>query len=209
MWSRIKDTPLELEAYIMMSQNEIDGCQYHNNGHIEQMYQYLEDSYEPYDEALDWAVLFHDVVYDAQPEKELRSAQAFMEMSETVRGCAFGSNGKQRVYDLILATSSHKVLSEDVLLGNSAIIRADLHALTDKTETIKNFVKIMNESISLYGCSVKDFATNNIQFMSGLHQRMALNILTVDSEEEKQFYIDVQGGIDLTIRLAQAIKDVM
>jgi len=26
--------------------------------------QYLEDTDEPYDEALDWVVMFHDVVYD-------------------------------------------------------------------------------------------------------------------------------------------------
>lgn len=206
-WSRIQDTELATEAYILMNENAINGCVYHNNDHIYDMYQYLEETSVPYDEALDWAVMFHDVVYDELPDKELRSAQMFMEMSGVFRGCNLDETEKQRVYDLILATASHKVLSEDVLKGNNAIIRSDLHALTSKVKTIDNFTKIMKETIMLYVCSVEDFATNNIQFMSGLHERMSLNILVVD-EEERKFFDDVQSGIDLTIRLAQAIKDV-
>lgn len=206
MWSQIKDTELELEAYVLMNENEMNGCVYHNNWHIEDMYGYLEETNEPYDEALDWAILFHDVVYDELPDKELRSAQVFMEMSETYRGCNLDAAEKQRVYDLILATVSHKIVSENVLPGNKAIIRADLHALTIKIHTIQNFTKIMDESMNLYGCSVEEFATNNIQFMNGLHQTMALNILKVN-EEEKWFYQQVQNGIDLTIRIAQAVKD--
>lgn len=207
MWSRIQNTELATEAYLLMNENEINGCTYHNNNHIYEMYEYLEDTNVPYDEALDWAVMFHDIVYDELPDKELRSAQMFMEMVGVYRGCDLDETEKQKVYDLILATASHKVLSEDVLKGNNAIIRADLHALTSKVKTIDNFTKIMKESIMLYICSVEDFATNNIQFMNGLHQRMALNIMSVD-EEEKLFYQLVQSGIDLTIRLAQAIKDV-
>lgn len=206
MWSQIDHTELELEAYILMNENQISGCKYHNNNHIREMYQYLEEINEPYDEVLDWAVMFHDVVYDELPDKELRSAQAFMEMSERYRGCNLDTTEKQRVYDLILATASHKILSESVLPGNKAIIRADLHALTSKIHAIQNFTKIMNESMNLYGCSVEEFAENNIKFMEGLKERMMFNISVVDMDEE-YFYNEVINGINLTMNLAKAIKD--
>jgi hypothetical protein len=56
MWSRIQDTELATQAYLMMVDNAIVGCEYHNNDHIEQMYQYLEDTNEQYDECQlrDW-----------------------------------------------------------------------------------------------------------------------------------------------------------
>lgn len=205
MWSRIKDTELELQAYMIMNENQIRGCSYHNNNHIEDMYKYLSDTNEPYDEALDWAVLFHDIVYDSDPKKELRSAQLFMDFAQTYRGCVLNESEKMRVYDLILATASHTVISETVLPGNSAIIRADLHALTDKTETTKNFVKIMGESMALYKCTIEEFATNNINFMRDLRKRICLNSY-VDKDHE-EFYNKVSNGINLTIRLAKAIKD--
>ncbi len=205
MWSLIIDTPLELQAYIHMKENEINGCKYHNNTHINQMYQYLEDTNEPYDEALDWAVLFHDAVYDAEPDKELRSAKLFFEMSQKYPGCNLDVNGIDRVQFLIIETIAHEVTDEAYLKGSSAIIRADLHALADKVETIKNFLKIMIESMNLYKCSIEEFATNNITFMSRLRERVASNIL-VDKEHEI-FYNEIINGIDLTIRLAKSIKD--
>lgn len=206
-WSKIRGTELELEAYLIMNENEINGCEYHNNTHIEDMYEYLQCANVPYDEALDWAVMFHDVVYDNKPEKEKRSANLFFEMNKNYRGCNLDINGVDRVQFLIMETENHKVTKDVYLKGSSDIIRADLHALTNKINTTQNFVKIMNESITLYDCSIEEFASNNIKFMSSLHQRMALNILEVD-DGEKQFFYDVQKGIDLTIRLAQAIKDI-
>jgi predicted metal-dependent HD superfamily phosphohydrolase len=199
-WSRIQGTELAGEAFMCIADNN---CAYHNLIHVDEMYQYLEDTNEPYDEALDWAVLFHDIVYDAHPEKEERSGKLFLEMVENYRGCNLYAGERSRVYSLIMRTIDHEVLFSK---GSSAIIRADLHTLANKVRTTQNFVKIMNESMELYGCTVEEFADNNIKFMAGLHQRVAVNS-TVDIEH-KQFYIDVMKGINLTIRLAQAIKDI-
>jgi predicted metal-dependent HD superfamily phosphohydrolase len=208
IWSQIQYTELATEAFVLMNENEIAGCSYHNNRHITEMYLYLENVGEPYDEALDWAIMFHDVVYDAEPEKELRSAKLFLEMIEQYpRGFNLNTSETMRAYDLILSTASHKVLSEETLPGNSAIIRADLHELVSKVKTINNFTKIMNESLALYGCSIEEFATNNISFMSQLHSRIAINMLNVNTNQ-KLFFHAVQKGIDLTIRMAQAIKDI-
>lgn len=200
-WSKIQNTDLAVEAYIRISDN---CCKYHNIFHVEQMYQYLEDTNEPYDVALDWAVLFHDVVYDDKTEKELRSAKFFVEASSIYRGFDYSPAIRARVYSLIMRTVDHVVVPE--IKGSSAIIRADLHALTDKRQTVENFTKIMNESLELYDCTVDEFATNNIAVMSGLHDRMAANC-EVDKCYE-MFYNKVMNGIDLTIRMAQAIKEV-
>jgi len=204
-WSRIQNIELATEAYVLMNENEMAGCQYHNNQHIEEMYQYLEDTDEPYDEALDWVVMFHDVVYDEKPMKEERSAKLFFDLVYKYRGCNMDTNDIDRVQLLIMETEHHKVTDDVYLEGSSAIIRADLHALASKVDTINNFTKIMNESMSLYGCTIEEFATNNIQFMTGLHQRVATNSL-VDIEH-KELYSKIIKGIELTIRLAKALKD--
>jgi predicted metal-dependent HD superfamily phosphohydrolase len=205
-WSRIQNTELATEAYVLMNENAINGCVYHNNDHIEDMYSYLEDTNEPYDEALDWAIMFHDVVYDELPEKELRSARLFVEMCNKFRGFNLRPSEQARVYSLIMRTRTHEINPIYATEAEKAIIRADLHALTSKVKTVDNFTKIMKESIMLYGCTLEEFAENNIKFMEGLHQRMGLNILAVE-DEEKLFYQFVQNGINLAIRLAQAIKD--
>jgi predicted metal-dependent HD superfamily phosphohydrolase len=205
-WSKIQKTELATEAYVLMNENEIKGCQYHNNSHIEAMYQYLEETGEPYDEALDWAVMFHDVVYDAEPKKEWRSSLAFSEMKDNYRGCNLSLWDVSKVSGLIMATEKHLIETRNLSKNYSAIIRADLHALTSKVDTVNNFTKIMNESMALYDCNIQDFAASNIQFMSGLHARMAINILNVN-EDEKLFFYLVQEGINLTIRMAQAIID--
>lgn len=204
MWSRIQDTELATEAYLLMVENEINGCQYHNNSHIEAMYQYLEDTNETYNVVLDWAIMFHDVVYDEKPEKELRSAELFVKLLKDNRS-DYGLYLSQvdDIYNLIINTADHLCKGYH---NSSAIIRADLHALTSKVDTINNFTKIMDESMTLYDCSVEDFAKNNVRFMNGLHQTMEINILNA-SEDEKEFFRKVQDGIDLTIRLAKAIKD--
>jgi hypothetical protein len=201
-WSKIQRTELASEAFICICDNN---CRYHDLKHVDDMYQYLKDTNEPYDEALDWAIMFHDAVYDSQPEKELRSAKLFFDMIKKYRGCKLDVNDIDRVQLLILETVNHKVTNESYLKGSSAIIRADLHALADKVQTIENFVKIMDESIFLYGCTVEEFATNNIQFMSGLYERVATNML-VDKEHEV-LYSKILNGIELTVRLAKTIKD--
>lgn len=204
-WSKIQYTELATEAYVLMNENAMNGCEYHNNYHIDQVYQYLEETEVPYDEVLDWAVMFHDVVYDDAPKKEERSATAFFEMSKKYSGCNLEPQHIDAVQLLIMETVNHVVTPECYLKGSAAIIRADLHALTNKVETVKNFTKIMSESMNLYGCTVDEFAERNMLFMEGLRETMMLNILAL-SPAEGLFYVDVIGGIDLTVRLAQAIK---
>lgn len=133
-WSQVQETELAHRARMTIYGNK--NLDYHNWDHVESMYQCLSDTDESYDEALDWAVLFHDMVYDEQPEKEHRSAKAFLDMADQYTGCTPNIWERDRVYRLILHTEQHVVTSCE---RASAIVRADLHGLTNKLTCEMNY----------------------------------------------------------------------
>lgn len=204
-WSRVQDTPLALEARGLIELNGLFGCTYHNFEHVESMYQYLADTNEPYDEALDWAVLFHDIVYDDQPEKELRSAKMFVEMSGKFGGFDLRPAEQARVYSLIMRTVDHVVICE--VKGSSAIVRADLHGLTNGLTTYQNFGKIMTESMKLYNIDVVTFAENSEKFMCGLLSRVSANAII--DPDYADFYSSACDGIAYTISLSQFAQGML
>jgi predicted metal-dependent HD superfamily phosphohydrolase len=201
-WSRVQDTPLAQAARLIIWDNyDNRELAYHNWDHVLAMYKYLALSNEPYDEALDWAVLFHDIVYDEKPEKELRSMQVFADMVERYEGCTPDIWERDRVCKLIMYTVDHVVTQYP---KSSAIVRADLHGLTKRLTTFENFGKIMKESMALYGIDEIVFVKNTEKFMTDLLFRVCANI-QIDPDHE-EFYLSVAEGISLTITLARAIK---
>ena len=208
-WSRIQDTELAVKACEIIDRNEDRGCKYHNGWHIYTMYRYLEKTNEPYDECLDWAVLFHDIVYDDQPKKEYRSAVMFSDMKEKYSGCDLNILDEGHVAALIMATENHSVTYP----GHSAIIRADLHALTNPVQAFRNFNLILEESMSLYKIDEKTFAENSIRFMGGdplggddrgLYGRVEKNM--EKDPDHREFYKEVKRGIVSTINLSRILK---
>lgn len=202
-WSRIQDTQLASEARGRIELNELAGCTYHNLEHVESMYQYLADTNEPYDEALDWAVLFHDIVYDDQPEKELRSMKLFVEMAENFDGCTPDIWERSKVTNLIMYTRDHVVKHP----SSSAIVRADLHGLTNGLTTYQNFGKIMTESMKLYNIDVVTFAENSEKFMRGLLSRVSANAII--DPDYADFYSSACDGIAYTISLSQFAQGML
>lgn len=200
-WTKIQKTTLATIAKAKILGNTGQyGLKYHNWSHVSSMYKYLHDTKEPYDEALDWAILFHDIVYDDQPKKEYRSAVMFSDMKEKYSGCDLNVLDEGHVAALIMSTETHSVTYP----GYSAIIRADLHALTDPVQTIRNFIKIMDESCQLYKTTPSNFAKSSESFMDGLYERVLGNITSDPSHEA--FYRDVLGGIRSTINLGKMIQ---
>jgi predicted metal-dependent HD superfamily phosphohydrolase len=196
-WSRITETELGKAAWDILDSSR---CAYHNGWHVIDMYKYLEQTNEPYDECLDWAVLFHDIVYDDKPEKEYRSAVKFSDMKEKYSGCNLNLLDEGHVASLILATEKHYTTYPSY----SAIVRADLHALTSPLDTFYNFQSIMSESMYLYKIDEVTFADNNIKFMSDLYKRVDMNV-DLDSIH-RDFYKDVKRGIVSTINLSRILK---
>lgn len=202
-WSRVQHTELASMARLVIYDNsdnrELD---YHNFDHVKSMYQYLADTNEPYDEALDWAILFHDIVYDEKPEKEYRSMKVFADMVERYEGCTPDIWERDRVCKLIMYTHDHVVTQYP---GSSAIVRADLHGLTNRLTSFQNFGKIMSESMKLYGIDEVTFAKNTDTFMTGLLFRVCSNI-SIDPDYEDFYLAVAEVGITLTYKLARVIE---
>lgn len=216
-WSKIQNTELAQTAIGHIVRNTFEDqypdseviLHYHNLMHIQAMYDYLDKTNEPYDECLDWAVLFHDIVYDNQPEKEYRSAVMFSDMKAKYSGCDLNLLDEGHVAALIIATEKHSVTYP----SSSAIIRADLHALTDTVQTFHNYNLILKESMCLYDIDEKTFAENNIRFMCGspfggdyrgLYGRVEKNM--EKDPDHREFYKDVKRGIVSTINLSRILK---
>jgi predicted metal-dependent HD superfamily phosphohydrolase len=202
-WSQVQYTELfQMARLVIYNNSDHRELTYHNWNHVKSMYQYLADTNEPYDEALDWAVLFHDIVYDDKPEKEYRSMKVFADMVERYEGCTPDIWERDRVCKLIMYTVDHVVTQYP---KSSAIVRADLHGLTNRLTSFRNYGSIMEESINLYGVDEATFAKNNYEFMAGLRSRVATN--TVLDPDHGQFYLDVANvGISLTMQLSQLMQ---
>lgn len=203
VWSQIQHTDLAKVARSIIYKNSYGrDLKYHNFDHVISMYQYLGSTNEPYDEALDWAILFHDIVYDEKAEKELRSRIVFTDMIGRYEGCTPDIWKLNRVCNLIMCTVDHVVVPE--LKGSSAIIRADLHRLTKRLTAFEDFGKIMKESMALYNIDEVEFAKNSEQFMSKLSDRVASNPLR--DRGYFNFYEDVVKGITFTIYLSRLMQ---
>jgi len=200
-WSKLGGHKLAQYALDTLLCNSRAGCTYHNIDHVSDMYKFLEETHEPYDEALDWAVLFHDLVYDAQPEKEFRSAQLWRSASFKYREL---DAIRVKVYDLILLTVDHKVGPHELDPSASAIVRADLSGLSHRDSTFCNYAKILQESVNLYKSPAIDFANGNILFMLGLSERVKNNIQT--DPIHRDFYKKVLLGIEQTVNLSIIIS---
>lgn len=199
-WSRIIDHDLAKDAVgAIKHYTESLGLSYHNYDHVLSMYDYLEKTNEPYDEALDWAILFHDIVYDKESEKELRSAR-MLKFNGSIPKYGVDQEVQWRAVLMIVATTDHVVSSPEL----SAIIRADLHGLTNPITTIRNFANIMEESCNLYSIDPKEFASQSAIFMQGLRERVLMNVEL--DPKHKEFYESVLNGIDLSITLANLVK---
>ena len=194
MWSKLIGDTLYTQTGVEIIAKEmydINNLAYHNWQHILSCYDYLEINNVPYDEDLDWAVMHHDIVYDKDPAKELRSAQWFEKMYPNRSG----------VFDIIMATVDHNVAGQSWQCVE--MIKADLHQLATPALALSNYVKILNESKKLYGISDKLFAEANIKYMDSLGQRILDN---VDAKDMAPFWLQVLRGIELTLDISVGLK---
>lgn len=193
MWSRIAGE----EGYITYpnqwakkryTENDLE---YHNWDHIMSCYKYLEDNNVPHHYGLDYAVLFHDIVYDDQAEKESRSADVALRFLEP---------DFQNVRNIIMATEKHAI-TEETTPEEKWMIKADLHGLAHIPTAIENYPKVMKEACRLYGIDEVKFAWKSKEFMVSLAGTMFNNFL-VDSDK---FWHDVVEGIDTSITISNVI----
>lgn len=186
MWSKLVDVGAGI---IAQDYYDLNHCQYHNWQHILDCYDYLEKNNVPYSVELDYAVMHHDIVYDALPEKEKRSADWMLDHWPGMLGAV----------EPIMATVDHSIKDRSEIAR--WMIRADLHQLADPALTIRNYYKILNESVDLYGIDTVTFAKNNFTFMKSLQDTVLTNY-NLDNDE---FWLKVLQGIKLTVDISFAV----
>lgn len=186
-WSKILNTRVGIDAaetYILNPH-----AIYHSYNHILDCYDYLEQNKVEYDEDLDYAVLYHDIVYDNQPKKERRSADLLLERFPD----------KKEAASIIMATETHSIIGCD--WRAIEMIKADLHQLTDPTSTLRNYLDIMTESKSISSINTREFAHANRTFMKNLSTTIHENYLLTEDE----FWNKVNSGIHLTFTISSSI----
>lgn len=175
---------------------------YHNNFHLDSIYDTAKKWGLPYDINLDAAILFHDSVYDAAPYKERRSADFMREL--------FKSNPKwfagidvDKVDSLIMTTVNHRI-EEDT---DARMIRLDLAALADLEQVYTNFWHIAKESQYLYGIDIQTACQGTVDFMDKFMSTVAHNRDT-DSPGEFEFWGDVLIGCTASRGAAKTVVDL-
>jgi predicted metal-dependent HD superfamily phosphohydrolase len=201
-WTKMPKYAAGGDAMMVMCDNDLP---YHNWNHLVAMYNYLADTKQPYNVELDYAIMFHDYIYDASPKKEFRSAVAFEKIALDVDEPLYPACNVNIVKKLIMATEEH-VFSKGDDPRISAIIRADLSGLTDTLATVQNFASLLEEATMLYNVSYTDYYLAVNEFMKGLSARVDISKAN-DDPRHQEFYDEVQKGIALTRRLAYSLVD--
>ena len=183
-WSRILETDLGRAARTAYLENP--ARTYHNWDHVLRLYWHAEHTFAlEYDPDLDKAILAHDVIYDARPDKELRSAAWLSAQSGQDESVANGHIAKTICH---VPTDDNRMALLDL---------ADfLHPELCRT----NHDKISQEARTLYDVSEAEFLAGNKVFMTALYDRIAANLGNV-SEQDAAWFRDILKGIQLAIDL--------
>ncbi|MEO0580812.1 MAG: hypothetical protein AAF135_01200 [Bacteroidota bacterium] len=120
---------------------------YHTLSHIDHMLQVLEELDQIWKDvtAVQYAIWFHDVIYTAyRKDNEKRSAETALRFAENL---PVSSTWREKVHQLILATQTHQLSSEDpdlpwMLDLDLMILGAEPEAYTAYTKAIRKEYRI-------------------------------------------------------------------
>lgn len=170
---------------------------YHNWSHISRLYHHAQHTFGfEYDANLDAAIMFHDSVYDALPDKELRSIDAFH--TTYARVDPISVIDSDVVEGMIRSTITHEVIDDD------RMILLDLADLMDPMMTIVNYGLLEEEAMELYGVTRMESAIGTKKFLTGMLDRMTDNMEKSVGDRLAHWY-DICEGIERSIDLAQMI----
>lgn len=160
------------------------GRAYHNWGHIQQVLWHAEYTYEyPFDLALCKAILTHDVIYDAEPDKELRSAQWLMDNDTK------GDSTWEAVQH-IMKTVDHRITDDN------RMVLCDLGDMMHPRWTANNFSKIFVESQTLYKRGPKEIAEASLEVMDKLRNQYADNKIQACTPHDRLAFYAIRAGIE-------------
>jgi len=205
-WSRLLHT--EMGDFVMDVMDNKPELTYHNGGHVRRMYDRARQWRLPYDCALDAAILWHDSVYDSEPDKELRSAEW---LRDTAREYPewFVDVPIARASEMILTTINHIIIPE----VSSHLIKLDLFELGIPERQNENFWNIISESRKLYDIDNLTAAQKTVDFMRQFATVVSENAVTDFWSNDfagdgDKFWPGIVRGVEDTRLMAQTIVDL-
>lgn len=201
-WSNLVNS--DMGHYVASCMDNSD-LKYHNFKHIERLYEKALEWELSYDCNLDCAILWHDSVYDAQPDKEIRSAE-LMEKISKENPQWFEGIDIQIVKEMILATVTHTLPPTTA----GIMIKLDLADLAEPARARENFWSLLQESINLYKISPAKAAQGTLDFMSKFaiiveHNRTAGHWDRDFIGDGDQYWDDVSKGIKMNQHMADTV----
>ncbi len=190
-WSRLLDTPLGQRAKAVYQADP--GRHYHNWNHVLRLYWHATETFDlAYDANLDMAILAHDVIYDAKPNKEERSAAWLREYADTATEMAESH---------IRKTIDHSVTDDN------RMVLLDLADFLYPEKSAANLETISKEFQALYGLTEQVFLQGNIGVMTGIHDRIKSSLPGQASDADQEMFAKVLDGIKSNLANAQRRLD--
>jgi predicted metal-dependent HD superfamily phosphohydrolase len=197
-WSKLIDTPMGNCVHHLM---DTTYKTYHNFNHVKRLYALAKKWNLPYDINLDAAILWHDSVYDAAPDKEVRSIRIMLTIFEIYPEWFVGID-TSRVDVLIRSTIDHVIDTED----DNLMIKLDLAELGDPVQAKENFWNILEESKALYGINIAVAAQGTVDFMSKFAIVVQSNL--INDLEDEDYWTDVTAGVRMSKLRAATIVEL-
>lgn len=195
-WSRLLDTEMgELVTHYMDDPRR----KYHNINHVRRLYELANTLKIPYYAKLDAAILWHDVVYDEHPDKEVRSAELLKETAQEYPEW-FRDFSVTQTNEMILNTITHRYIPQI----DPWLIRLDTYDLSIDPQRYKNFWLLIDEAMELYDISICDAAKGTKDFM-----RPFFYIMRDNARKDYTFdrWDDIADGCDSVIYLADTVLE--
>lgn len=186
-WTDLEDLPIwnaAREEYLRDPRRK-----YHNWCHVQQLYMHVEFTFRmDYDAALDYAILAHDVVYDAKPDKEIRSAD-WLDQWTTDENFDVIRDAKKH----IMKTITHEITNDN------RMILLDLADLGIRMKAVTNRELIRKESQLLYGVSYTEFADANLKFFKEMKEKYSPEKIKDLDPEERKWFDRIRNGCQYSI----------
>jgi predicted metal-dependent HD superfamily phosphohydrolase len=183
-WSKLINTELGQKAKARYGHEPYR--RYHNWDHVQRLYWHAENTLGlAYDPALDQAILAHDVIYDAQGNNEIRSADWLYDNAP---------DALPQAGDMILRTIDHAPDAAD-----NRIVLLDLLDFADPAKRLENSRVIEEELCAIHGMSSETYHRASIGFLSGLAERLSDEELAIVPAADLPHFIAIRRGIEASV----------
>lgn len=211
-WTRLNKTTFWNSVSFKYS--EPWGRDYHNIAHIIKMYNYAQKLKIPYDVNLDVAILIHDMIYDENPNKEVRTTYEFIQMLNKANG--LGKVIKEvdyiehikiepyKIIDMVHSTINHSPSTAIKAGVPLDLMLLDLYGLSQNTK-FNDYNLIYDECVKLY----KNAKPEEIKYNMKENMRRILgNIMVYVSENENENDKHVQNFVEIGNGIQEILTNV-